>query len=470
MKFLRRMKLKNYPNKTDRAALQIGQKIPLTIKRLGINGEGIGYFKHKIVFVAQALPDEVVTAQITKVFLHYALAKILRIRQESPFRVEKKDDYDVGGIELEHLAYPKQLEFKRDIILQALRKFRPAGYQTYQVLPMIGMQEPFYYRNKAQFQVRIINGHVAAGLYRRGTHELVDLPTFCTQRPLTMKVMRQICRIIENLQIPVYDEKSNSGIIKTLIVREAAGSNQVQVTIVTNSKKLLHQRAFIQQINENCPEVVSLVQNFNPGRTSLIWGAKTKLLFGIPQIIEQIGDKKFKLSARAFFQLNSQQTAKLYQAVAKALNLNRNTKLLDAYCGAGTIGIYLADQVAQVRGMDVIPEAIEDAKQNARFNHCFNTYYECGKAEEVIPRWLEDGFKPDAIVVDPPRTGLNQGLISSLKQAKAADFVYVSCNPSTLARDLVKLAKHYQVEYLQPFDMFPQTARIEVLVKLKLKI
>jgi tRNA (uracil-5-)-methyltransferase len=464
------MELKNYPNKTDQAALKIGQKIPLTIKRLGINGEGIGYFKHKIVFVAQALPTEVVTARVIKVFPHYALAKILRIRQKSPFRVEKKDDYDVGGIELEHLAYPQQLEFKRDIILQALKKFHPAGYQNYQVLPMVGMQEPFYYRNKAQFQVRMINGHVAAGLYRRGTHDLVDLPSFCTQRPLTMKVMQGICQIIENLQIPVYDEKSNNGSIKTLIVREATATEQVQVTVVTNSKKLRHQRAFIQQVSESCPEVVSIVQNINPGRTSLIWGSKTELLFGVPQIIETIGNKKFKLSARAFFQLNSQQTAKLYQAIATALNLKPSTNLLDAYCGAGTIGIYLADQVAQVKGMDIIPAAIEDAKQNARFNHCFNTYYECGKAEEVIPRWLQAGFKPDAIVVDPPRTGLDQGLISSLLQAKATDFVYVSCNPSTLARDLIKLAKNYQIEYLQPFDMFPQTARIEVLVKLKLKI
>ena len=355
-------------------------------------------------------------------------------------------------------------------MLKAIKKIHPDGYQNYGDRPMSKMQGPYYYRNKAQLQVRMINGQVAAGLYRRGTHDLVDLPTFCTQRPLTMKVMRQLCRIIENLGIPVYDEKSNRGIIKTLIVREAAASNQVQVTVVTNSKQLLHQRAFIQQVTETCPEVVSLLQNINPGRTSLIWGAKTKLVFGVPQIIEQIGDKKFKLSARAFFQLNSLQTAKLYQAIAKALNLNQRTKLLDAYCGAGTIGIYLANQVAQVRGMDVIPEAIEDAKQNARFNHCFNTYYECGKAEEVIPRWLRDGFKPDAIVVDPPRTGLDQSLISSLMQAKAADFVYVSCNPSTLARDLVKMASNYQVEYLQPFDMFPQTARIEVLVKLKLKI
>ncbi|WP_281164368.1 23S rRNA (uracil(1939)-C(5))-methyltransferase RlmD [Liquorilactobacillus sicerae] len=450
--------------------LTVGQRIPLTIKRLGINGEGIGYYKHKIVFVTGALPGEVVVAEISKIAKSFASAKIHRIRQKSPDRVAKRDQYDVGGIELEHLSYSKQLEFKRDIVKQALRKYHPMGYKNYQIKPMLGMKEPYYYRNKAQFQVRKVNGQVIAGLYRRGSHQLVDLPTFTTQRPLTMKIIRQLCRIIEELQLPVYDEKKNAGIIKTLIVRESTATGQAQVTIVTNSEKFIQQRAFIERLTHDLPEVVSLMQNYNPGKTSLIWGEKTKRLYGQQQLTEKIADKKYKLSAQAFFQLNSVQTAKLYQAIADALDLTGKEKLIDAYCGAGTIGIYLADQVAEVRGMDIIPAAIDDARQNAKLNHCFNTHYECGKAEQIIPYWQKMGFVADAIVVDPPRTGLDRKLISSIIQSRTKNLIYVSCNPSTLARDLVWLTKKYQVAYILPIDMFPQTARIEALVKLNLRV
>lgn len=459
--------IKNQPQHLVK--LTVGQRIPLTIKRLGINGEGIGYYKHKIVFVTGALPGEVVVAEITQIAKRFASAKIHRIRQKSPDRVTKRDQYDVGGIELEHLAYPKQLEFKRDIVKQALKKYRPTGYKSYQLRPMLGMSEPYYYRNKAQFQVRKVNDRVIAGLYRRGSHQLVDLPTFSTQRPATMKVMRQLCRIIEELQLPVYDEKQAAGIIKTLIVRESMATGQVQVTIVTNSEKFIQQRSFVERVIHDLPEVVSLMQNYNPGKTSLIWGKKTKRLYGQQQITEKIADKKYQLSAQAFFQLNSAQTLKLYQAIADALNLTGKENLIDAYCGAGTIGIYLADQVAQVRGMDIIPAAIADARQNAKLNHCFNTHYECGKAEQIIPHWQKMGFAVDAIVVDPPRTGLDRKLISSIIQSKIKKLVYVSCNPSTLARDLVWLARKYRIAYLLPIDMFPQTARIEVLVKLSLR-
>ncbi|MFT8459846.1 MAG: 23S rRNA (uracil(1939)-C(5))-methyltransferase RlmD [Liquorilactobacillus ghanensis] len=446
-----------------------GQKIPLTIKRLGINGEGIGYFKHKIVFVPGALPDEVVVAKVTKVLPKYATAEVHHIRKVSPDRVTPRDLYDVGGIELEHLSYQQQLVFKSDLVKQALEKFRPHGFQHYQILPTIGMTDPYAYRDKAQFQIREQNGKVIAGLYRRGTHEVVDLPIFSTQRPLTMKVIRQVCQLIEQLHIPVYNEKQNSGIIKTLVVRESFSTQQVQLTIITNSAKLIHQAALIRAIQQNLPEVVSILQNINPGRQSLVWGQQTKLLAGQEKISEQLGTKKYNLSARAFFQLNPEQTLKLYQKVSTALALQENDELLDAYCGVGTIGIFLAEQVASVRGMDTVPAAIADAKENAAINGCQNVSYVCGPAETVLPTWLKAGFHPTAAVVDPPRTGLEQQLLSALLQARPPKLVYVSCNPSTLARDLLKLAKYYQVNYLLPIDMFPQTPRVEVVVKLTLK-
>ncbi|AUJ32511.1 MAG: 23S rRNA (uracil(1939)-C(5))-methyltransferase RlmD [Liquorilactobacillus nagelii] len=455
--------------KISSVQLEEGQKIPLTIKRLGINGEGIGYFKHKIVFVTGALPNEVVVAKVTKVLPKYATAEIHRIRRTSSDRVSPRDVYQVGGIELEHLAYPQQLNFKRDLVKQALEKYRPQGFKKYQILSTVGMKNPYFYRNKAQFQVREKGGKIIAGLYRRGTHEVIDLPDFSTQGLLTMKVVRQVCHLIEKLGIPAYNEKNNSGIIKTLIVRESFSTRQVQLTIVTNSAKLIHQTALIQEIHQTLPEVVSIFQNVNPGRQSLVWGEKTKILFGQEKITEQLGTKKYNLSVRAFFQLNPQQTAKMYQIVADALALKPTDHLLDAYCGVGTIGIFLADQVNSVRGMDTIPEAINDAKENASINNCSNTEYVCGTAEDVLPLWLHQGFHPDAAIVDPPRVGLDQRLLEALLQSKPQRLVYISCNPSTLARDLVKLARIYQINYLLPVDMFPQTPRAEVVVKLTLK-
>lgn len=459
---------KNNPRKKQK--MYRGQKFPLTIKRLGINGEGIGYYKRKIVFVPGTLPGEVVTAKITEVKPHFARAKVNRIRTRSRDRVKPRDPYDVGGIELEHLAYPAQLKFKRDVVVQALNKFKPRGYQNYELRPTIGMEDPYHYRNKAQFQVRKDRGgRIMAGLYKPNSHYLVDLPAFTTQRPLTMKVIRMVCRLLEKWHIPIYSEKTNQGCVKTLVVRESFSENEAQLVFITNTESLPHANDLIADIKNRLPEVVSLMQNINPGRTPLIWGEKTNLLAGRDYIMESLGNVKFKLSARAFFQLNPIQTRKLYDQVKQALDLQPDETLIDAYCGVGTIGLYVAGQAKEVRGMDIIPEAIEDAKYNAQLSGRNNAYYEAGKAEDLIPKWNQEGFVPDALVVDPPRTGLDDKLIQTILKYQPHKLVYVSCNPSTLARDMVKLTSKYDVEYIQSIDMFPQTARCEAVVKFKLR-
>ncbi|WP_311408049.1 23S rRNA (uracil(1939)-C(5))-methyltransferase RlmD [Liquorilactobacillus uvarum] len=456
-----------YYQKKENHLIKVGQRFPLTIKRLGINGEGIGYYKHKVIFVPGALPQEVVVAEVSSVEPNYATAKIRRFRQRSQDRIEKKDRYDVGGIELEHLKYTSQLEFKRDVVRQALEKFKPHGYQNYSLLPTIGMKEPFEYRNKAQFQVRKnAEGKVVAGLYRRNSHDLVDLPTFSTQRPMTLKIMRIVCMLLQELNIPIYDEKRNSGIVKTLVVRESRAEKNAQLTFVTNSEKLPQKRVLLARIKKELPMVVSVMQNINKGKNSLVWGEKTVHLAGKDYLMEKLGNISFKLSARAFFQLNPQQTEKMYREIKKALALKQNEILVDAYCGVGTIGLFVAEQIKEVRGMDITPEAVEDARFNAKLNGYVNTVYETGKAEDIIPRWVEEGFVPSAIVVDPPRSGLDTKLINTILHVAPAKFVYVSCNPSTLARDLVKLTKKYKVDYIQSIDMFPQTARCEAVVKM----
>ncbi|EAC3926163.1 23S rRNA (uracil(1939)-C(5))-methyltransferase RlmD, partial [Listeria monocytogenes] len=242
-----------------------------------------------------------------------------------------------------------------------------------------------------------------------------------------------------------------------------------QLVFITNSKKLPKKREMLAEIEAALPEVTSIMQNVNQAKSSLIFGDETFLLAGKESIEEKLMELEFDLSARAFFQLNPFQTERLYQEVEKALVLTGSETLVDAYCGVGTIGQAFAGKVKEVRGMDIIPESIEDAKRNAEKNGIENVYYEVGKAEDVLPKWVKEGFRPDAVIVDPPRSGCDQGLIKSLLDVEAKQLVYVSCNPSTLARDLALLAKKYRIRYMQPVDMFPQTAHVETVVLLQLK-
>ena len=451
--------------------VSVGERFPLTIRRLGVNGHGIGYFKHKVCFVPGALPGEIVVAEVTRVMPRFLEAKIHRLRRTSKHRVTPRDPYaDVaGGFELENLAYPEQLKFKRQVVLDSLSKFKPYGYRNYDVRPTIAAPDQYGYRNKAQFQVRMVDGHVAAGLYKPNSHDLVDMQECAVQMPQTMHVIRTMVKLIEELNIPVYDEEHNSGIIKTLVVRESWTTGELQLTIITNTPKLIHKHQLLAAIKELLPEVVSVMQNVNPGDTPLVWGDQTIHLAGAETITESLMGLDFKLSARSFLQLNPAQTEVLYEEAAKALELAPDDTLIDAYAGIGTIGLSLAARVKNVRGMEIIPEAVADANENARLNKITNAHYEVGKAEEILPKWQNEGLSFDALVVDPPRAGLDDNLIQAILKTKPRKFAYVSCGMASLARNLRRLTSVYLVDYIQPIDMMPQTARCEAVVKLSLR-
>ncbi|WP_261810926.1 23S rRNA (uracil(1939)-C(5))-methyltransferase RlmD [Levilactobacillus humaensis] len=449
--------------------VEVGQRFPLTIKRMGINGEGIGYYKRMAVFIPGALTGEEVVAEVTSVAQRFLRAKIHRIRLASPHRVEPRDSYadEVGGFELEHLAYPEQLKFKCDIVSQSLERYQPVGFKHFDLRPTLGMADPYGYRNKAQFQVRRnADGQIEAGLYAERSHDLVDLPTCSVQMPVVMTVMRAVVAMLQDLDMPIYDEEQGSGIVKTLVVRAAANTDDVQLVFITNSQKLPRKRELLERIAKELPQVTSVMQNVNPGKTSLVWGEETKHLAGAEAITEKLDGLSFKLSARAFLQLNPAQMEVLYAEAKKALDLQPGETVVDAYSGIGTIGLSLADVAEEVRGMDVIPEAVDDANANAEANGITNAHYEVGTAEDLLPKWIMTGFHPDAIVVDPPRTGLDDTLIDTILAVRPPKLVYVSCNPSTLAKDLVALVHDYHVDYIQSVDMMPQTARCEAVVKL----
>ncbi|WP_163100721.1 23S rRNA (uracil(1939)-C(5))-methyltransferase RlmD [Peribacillus alkalitolerans] len=466
------MKKQHESNRTQTAiALQIGQTFPLTIKRLGINGEGVGYFKRGVVFVQGALPGEEVVAEATKVHPKFAEARVKKIRKKSTERVAPPCPvYDqCGGCQLHHLSYEGQLKEKRDIVRQAFERYLGKETEKLDIHETIGMEDPWHYRNKSQFQAGIRNGKVIAGLYGLNSHNLIDIPVCIVQHPECNKVTDEIKKMLDELNISIYDEKKRRGSIRTIMVRVGFESGEVQVGIVTATKDLPKKDQLIQLIQQRLPQVKSIVQNVNDQETSLVFGEKSIHLSGENVIKETLGDLSYELSARTFFQLNPIQTVKLYDEVKKAASLTGKENVVDAYCGVGTIGLWLSDDAKEVRGMDVIKDSIKDARMNAKRNGKTNTHFETGKAENVLPTWIKKGWKPDVLVVDPPRSGCDEQLLATIIKAKPKKVVYVSCNPSTLAKDFQRLSKLYNIQYIQPVDMFPQTSHVECVVQLILK-
>lgn len=456
---------------TQQTTMEVGQKFPLTIKRLGINGEGVGFYKRNVVFVKGAIPGEEITAQVTKTQRNFAEAEILNIRKASKFRQEAPCPVynECGGCQLQHMTYEKQLIEKRDIVVQALERYAKPLANAVEVRKTLGMDNPWNYRNKSQYQVRKEGKRVYAGLFAEGSNKLLNINDCLVQHPITSKITVATRKILQKLNITIYDGRTLDGLVRTIVVRTGIRTDETQVVLVTTRKEIPHLAELIARIKKIDPSIVSIAQNINREKTSLIFGDETIVLDGKETIHEELGELAFDLSARAFFQLNPTQTVHLYDEIKKAAALTGKETVVDAYCGVGTIGLWLADKAKEVRGMDVIPESIQDARKNAR-NHGFkHTKYAVGTAESVLAKWRKEGFTPDVITVDPPRTGLAPEFIRTVLKLKPKRFVYTSCNPSTLAKDLNELSKLYDVEYIQPVDMFAQTAQVECVSQLVLK-
>jgi 23S rRNA (uracil-5-)-methyltransferase RumA len=460
--------MKQTKQRTD-VPIRVGQQMTLTIKSLGINGEGIGYYKKKIVFVDKALPGEVVHAEVTDVKEKYAAARLVKVVEKSPARVKPPCPVyeECGGCSLQHMDYQAQLISKRELIIESLRKY--AGLDNPPVAETIGMENPWSYRNKAQFQVGKQDGMLIAGLYQAGSHRLIDLSGCAVQHEATNEIVQKAKEVIEKLGIPVYDERKRTGVIRTIVARVAFATGETQLTIVTATEDIPREKELVLELRYHLPKLVSIVQNVNPRKTSLVFGEKTRELWGKPSIAERLGDLSFDLSARAFFQLNPEQTEKLYREVQKAAGLTGRELVVDLYCGTGTIGLWLAPYAREVRGIEIIPEAVEDARRNAKRNGATNASFHVGRAEVLMPQWAKQGLRPDVVVVDPPRTGLDAALIETLLHVMPEKIVYVSCNPSTLAKDIGKLLKRYSLVHVQPLDMFPHTPHVECTVLLTLR-
>ncbi|GBG96515.1 23S rRNA (uracil(1939)-C(5))-methyltransferase RlmD [Lactococcus termiticola] len=473
--------------------LKIGQKITLNIQRMGINGEGIASYHGRLIFVPYALPTEEVLVEITENARNFSRAKLLKVNKRSKDRVEPKDKvyHELSSSHISHLAYPAQLEFKRDLVRQALEKYRPAGWKSYELRPTIGMDNPSHYRNKLTYQVRRLNsGAVIAGLYKENSHHLVNLEHCIVQEELSQQIINRVCQLIEKYNLPVDDERKLRG-IRTVMIRRSQKTGEVQMIFVSSANITLDgqiwpqlrdeptkkQRAsfvkmdnILSDLTEEFQDIVTIAVNHHPKKSSEIYGDRTQTLFNEKErITEGVLDYDFELSPRAFYQLNPTQANVLYAEAAAALSPHKTDRVIDAYCGVGTIGFAVAKKVKSVHGMDTTPEAIQDAKHNAKRLGLKNCHYETGRAEVIIPNWYKSGHKATALLVDPPRTGLDAELLETIAKFPPEKMVYVSCNVSTLAKDLIVLANLYKVEYIQSIDMFPDTARAEAVVKLTRK-
>ncbi|MCP9614328.1 23S rRNA (uracil(1939)-C(5))-methyltransferase RlmD [Levilactobacillus brevis] len=452
----------------SKAPVSKNERLDVTITDLTYQGLGVAKVEDFPLFIENTLPGEEVTVQVTKVQSHYGFARAVAWTQESPDRVKDVDKtYRQTGIApLQHLAYPAQLKFKQHQIAELFSK----SHQDVEVAPTMGMDNPTQYRNKAQVPVRMVKGQLETGFYRQHSHELIPLTDFYIQDPAIDAAIIKVRDLLRQFEIPAYNEVSDKGVIRNIMVRRGYYSHEMMIVLISRTQKIPSQAQLVDQIHQALPEVTSIVLNVNAKKTNVIMGNVTRVLYGKPTIEDTLMGLTFAISARSFYQVNPQQTEKLYQMAIDKAGLTGAETVIDAYCGIGTISLALAKHAKQVYGVEIVPEAIEDAKVNAQKNHLSNMTFAVNKAEDQMAEWQAAGIKPDVIVVDPPRKGLAESLIDSAAKMAPKKVVYVSCNPATLVRDVARFTElGYHVDGpVQPVDQFPQTPHVEsvtVLVK-----
>lgn len=436
----------------------------------GASGEGVGKIDGFTVFVAGAIKGETIRIKIIKMEKNYAIGKILEIIRVSEHRTEPVCNIykQCGGCNLQHMDYEGQLAFKKQRVIDALTRI--GKLQNIKVKDVLGMDNPYRYRNKVQLPVGEGSHGVEIGFYAPRTHDIIDMETCFIQTEAGDKLSAIIREWIRENNIEVYNEQRGTGSIRHIMIRRAFRTGETMLVLVTNTKDLPSKEKLINVVNQEFPEVTSIIQNINQKNTNVILGQTTITLWGKDTITDYIGEFSFSISPKSFFQVNPVQTEVLYGKALQLANLTGEETVFDAYCGAGTISLFLAKKAKKVYGVEIIPEAIENAIENAKNNDITNTEFIVGEAEKIIPQLIDKGIKANVVVVDPPRKGCDQALLHSIAKMAPERIVYVSCDPGTLARDLAVLSElGYESKEVQPVDMFPQTAHVECVAMMYLK-
>ena len=436
---------------------QKNQELILEITGVTSEGQGVARSQGVAFFVPFALPGETVNAHIIKVEKRFCIAKIAEIVKPSDRRVAPIcEAYEkCGGCALMHMDYAEQLKTKTQIVKDALERL--GGFSGIEVHETLGMRDPWRYRNKGSFPIGRADGVVCFGFYAERSHRLIPLYDCPIEDARITAIARTVTEWATRNRIPVYDETSGKGILRACMVRITTSGERMAV-IVTKGK-LPAQESLLRML-----DVESLYHNQNDRNTNVILGDKFTLLKGVPQLIETQGELRFFVSPQSFLQVNPAQTRVLYDEALRLLDPKPNETVADVYCGIGTISLAIAKHAGKVIGIECVPEAIEDAKRNAEKNGVENAEFICGLAEDVLPSLVKKDMRPDAIVIDPPRKGCDERVLSAIAESGANRIVYVSCNPATLARDLKILAAHgFMIRHIQPVDMFPHTQHVETV-------
>ena len=442
--------------------------VTLEIEDCGIDGEGIGKADGFTVFVKDAVIGDTVTAKIIKAKKNYGYGRLMEVLKPSPYRVEPKCEFarQCGGCQLQALSYDQQLVFKTNKVKGHLERI--GGFTDIPMEPIIGMDELFHYRNKAQFPVgRNKEGKIVTGFYAGRTHNIIENRDCALGVAENKEVLDRVIAHMEKYGIEPYNEATGKGLVRHVLIRYGYFTKEVMVCLILNGNKLPKEEQLVKSLCE-IPGMTSITINVNKKRSNVILGEEICLLRGQEYITDRIGDISYQISPLSFYQVNPMQTQKLYAKALEYADLHGQETVWDLYCGIGTISLFLAQKAKFVRGVEIVPAAIENAKENAKLNGLENTEFFVGKAEEVLPReYKKNGVYADVIVVDPPRKGCDETLLETMVEMNPERIVYVSCDSATLARDLKYLCERgYELRKVCPVDQFGMTVHVETVVLL----
>ncbi len=445
--------------------------VTLEIEDCGIDGEGIGKADGFTVFVKDAVIGDTVTAKIIKAKKNYGYGRLMEVLKPSPYRVEPKCEFarQCGGCQLQALSYDQQLVFKTNKVKGHLERI--GGFTDIPMEPIIGMDELFHYRNKAQFPVgRNKEGKIVTGFYAGRTHNIIENRDCALGVAENKEVLDRVIAHMEKYGIEPYNEATGKGLVRHVLIRYGYFTKEVMVCLILNGNKIPKEEQLVKSLCE-IPGMTSITINVNKKHSNVILGEEIRLLWGQEYITDRIGDISYQISPLSFYQVNPMQTQKLYAKALEYADLHGEETVWDLYCGIGTISLFLAQKAKFVRGVEIVPAAIENAKENAKLNGLENTEFFVGKAEEVLPReYKKNGVYADVIVVDPPRKGCDETLLETMIEMNPERIVYVSCDSATLARDLKYLCERgYELRKVCPVDQFGMTVHVETVVLLSHK-
>ena len=430
---------------------------------IGQGGVGIGKYEGFTVFVDGGLVQDKIKVKITKSKKNYAVGDIVEIIEKSPFRVERKCSESLrqcGGCQIQELDYQKQLDVKTNEVKQVISRI--GKLDDVVIHDTLGMEHPFRYRNKAQFPIQKKDNMPVIGFYKKKSHDLISTDECIIQHEVNDKIIKIIKTYIRAYNVSIYDEKTHKGLLRHLVTKVGFTTGEVMIVLVANGKKLPYLKELASVLKENIPGFKTLVVNVNTQKTNVILGKENIVAYGDGMIRDYIGELVFEISPLSFFQVNPLQTEVLYNKALEYANLGENDTVFDIYCGIGTISLFLAQKAKKVYGIEIVEDAIKDAKRNAKINNMDNVEVYVGKAEEVVPKMYKEGKRANVVVVDPPRKGCDEKVLDTIVSMEPDRVVYVSCNPSTLARDLAYLNERgYKCHEIQPVDMFPHSVHVE---------